>query len=661
MGLLREKYQVRSHPSNPDNWLLYGLGANSQSHAGVSVTEDNSLGFTPVWSAVTQLSQTIASLPLHLYKRLERGKKKATENPLYTLLHIQPNPEMSSMAFREFLMAQVLLWGDAYAEINRDNSGAVKGLWPLLSRNMTITRPLSEISYMYRLPSGEFRPFKKDAILHISGFSVNGITGVNMIRQNSEAIGLGMALEEFGARFFGSGARPGVVLEHPDNLSKDAAERLRKAWEEMHSGLSNSHRLAILEEGMKLNNYGVSPSEAQALESRKFQVVEVARIFNMPVHLLKDLERATNNNIEHQGLEYVIYTLRPWLVRLEQAYTLQILNEKERKKLFFEHLVDGLLRGDIDSRYRAYATGIQNGFLLRNDVRDFENLNPLPEGDEALIPLNMIPASMVGMTLEKPAPEPEPKEPEEASVKQAKEFRAAKPIARDRISKNYYPLWKDVAQRIVNREAVAIKKAVQKHLGERSKRSVTEFKEWLEGFYKEMPNYVQQQVGPVVRSFMDAIGGAAAAEVGQDLEISAELTQFMQDYVDGYSQRHIDRSLGQLTALLEEETEKIETRINEWSDTRADKIAHEETVRAGSAMAQAVFFALGFKTVWRTRGSKSCPFCQQLNGKVIGRGQIAIDAGDQVKVEGQEPLKVYHRKAHPPLHGGCTCYIAPSL
>jgi len=176
-----------------------------------------------------------------------------------------------------------------------------------------------------------------------------------------------------------------------------------------------------------------------------------------------------------------------------------------------------------------------------------------------------------------------------------------------------------------------------------------------------MPTYIQQQVGPVVRSFMDAIASASAYEVGQEVEISAELTQFMQDYIDGYSQRHIDRSLGQLTALLEEETQAIETRIDEWRDTRADKIAHEETVRAGSAMAQAVFFALGYKTVWRTRGMSSCPYCKELDGKVISRGQVIVDAGEQVEAEGQETLKVYHSKAHPPLHGGCSCWIAPSL
>jgi HK97 family phage portal protein len=546
-------------------------------------------------------------------------------------------------------MGQVLIWGSCYAEIERDEAGRVKGLWPLLSKDMEVKRIDGELVYLYRTIDGGIKIFSSRNILRINGFSPNGITGLNPIQKLKEPIGLGLALEEYGARFFGTGAKPPAVLEHPGTLGTKTKDLLRKAWEEMHQGLSGAHRIAILEEGMKLHEYGVSPEDAQALESRKFQVTEIARIFNMPPHMLKDLERASFNNIEMMSLEFVIYTLRPWLVRFEQAYNTQLFNQKEQKKYFLEHLVDGLLRGDIKTRHEAYTKGRQWGYLSANDIRELENLNPIEGGDVYLVPLNMIPADQVGQ-MEPPKKEEKPKE--EKSI----EVRAKSPLGRDRIVKQYHPLFKDAAQRIVNREGIAIKKAIKKYTKERSK---TDIEKWLKEFYDEMPSYIQKQIGPVIRSFSEAIQAEAATEIGGEVGVSEELERFINDYIEGYSQRHIESSLGQLIALLEEEIEAIEQRVNEWAEKRPDKIANNETTRASNAIAQFVFWSAGFSAVWRIRGPKTCPYCRSLEGKKVKRGDAFIDPGTDLKPEGVEkPMKVYGLTKHPPLHAGCDCYIS---
>lgn len=365
------------------------------SNTGLSVTETTALSVVAVYACVRILSETVASLPLFLYKRLDRGKQRAGDHPLYPLLHDVPNPEMNSFTFRETLMAHLVTWGNAYAEIEWDSYTKVKALWPLRPDRMQVWRENDQIVYKYYLPnSAGMVTLPAYRVWHIPGLGFDGLVGYPPITLAREAIGLSLATEEFGARFFGSGAAPGGVLEHPGKLSKDAQDNLRKSWNEMHSGLSNQHRLAILEEGMKWNKIGIPPDDAQFLETRKFQKNEIASFFHIPPHMIGDLERATFSNIEEQALEFVVYTMRPWLVRWEQSINQKLLNPDERADYFAEFLVDGLLRGNIQARYQAYATGRQWGWLSANDIRELENQNPLPgeEGDIYLNPMNMVPA-----------------------------------------------------------------------------------------------------------------------------------------------------------------------------------------------------------------------------------------------------------------------------
>ena len=245
-------------PANP---FLGLLGGSYTSKTGVDVTEEGSLSSSAVWSAVTQLSQSIASLPLHLYKRLKpSGKEKYTNHSLYDLMHLQPNPEMTAMAFREAQAGQVLVTGTSYAEISRDKLGRIVGLWPLLTSQMELLRfGNGELVYRYLLPDGTHKDFNGKHILRVSGFSHSGLLGYKPIETNNESIGLALALQEYFARFFGDGATPPAVLEHPQTLSQEAQDRIKRNWNNTHQGLSNSQRVAILEEGMKLNVFGVSP------------------------------------------------------------------------------------------------------------------------------------------------------------------------------------------------------------------------------------------------------------------------------------------------------------------------------------------------------------------------------------------------------------------
>ena len=347
--------------------------------SGKHVDERTAMQTSAVYACVRILSETIASLPLHTYVRTDKGKEKALDHPLYNLLHDAPNDEMTSFVFRETLMGHLLLWGNAYAQVMRDGRGKVISLYPLMPDKMTVKRSEGgEIYYSYQKDSEEFilRSFE---VLHIPGLGFDGLLGHSPIAMAKQAIGMAIATEEYGATYFKNGANPGGVLEHPGIL-KDPA-KVRDSWNSVYGGSNNANRVAVLEEGLSFKPISIPPEQSQFLQTRKFQINEIARIFRIPPHMIGDLEKSSFSNIEQQSLEFVKYTLTPWLSRWEAAMKKTLLSPSEKKDYFFKLNVEGLLRGDYKTRMEGYSIGIQNGFLSPNDVRELEDMNPIEHGD----------------------------------------------------------------------------------------------------------------------------------------------------------------------------------------------------------------------------------------------------------------------------------------
>ncbi|MCL2299876.1 MAG: phage portal protein [Firmicutes bacterium] len=365
--------------------------------SGQAVNERTAMTVTAVYACVRILAEAIAGLPIHLYRHQPGGgRERVTDHPLFPLLHDAPNSEMTSFVFRETLMAHLLLHGNAYAQIIRDGHGRVLELYPLLPNRMRVDRDAAgRIFYEYRKGDGAAVPLRREDVLHIPGLGFDGLVGYSPIAMAKNAVGLALATEEFGSTFFGNGANPGGVLESPGVISDP--ERLKESWHSQFSG-ARAHSIAVLEEGLKYHSIGIPPDQAQFLETRKFQITEIARIFRVPPHMLADLERATFSNIEHQSLEFVKFTLGPWVARWEQALMQALLLPGEKREYFIRFNLDGLLRGDYKSRMDGYATGIQNGFLSPDDVRGLEELNPIPggAGSRYYFNGNMIPIELAG-------------------------------------------------------------------------------------------------------------------------------------------------------------------------------------------------------------------------------------------------------------------------
>jgi len=347
---------------------------------------------TAYLAAVKIISETIASLPLHLYRAQNGSREQAVNHPLYEVLHDQANPEMTAYTFRETLQGHICNWGNGYAWIDRDGAGRVTALWPLLpDRTWPDRDDQGRLFYWTQLPkTGEMRKLDAFDVLHIPGFGFDGITGYNPIRLAAEAIGLALASEQFGARFFGDGATPSGIVEYPKTLKQEALDNFKKEVRRAYNGLENSHKIMILEEGLKYHQVTIPPEAAQFLETRKFQVAEIARIFRVPPHMLGDLERATFNNVEHLSIEFIQFTMRPWLVRWEQGLKMKLLSQRERRMGYYAMFsVNGLLRGDIKSRYESYTQAINNGWMAPNEVRELEELNPYEGGDAYHMQVNM--------------------------------------------------------------------------------------------------------------------------------------------------------------------------------------------------------------------------------------------------------------------------------
>lgn len=385
MGFFSGLFRSRDAPKNRTSGSAYSFFMGG-STSGKRVNERSAMQMTAVYSCVRILSEAVAGLPLHLYRYTENGgKEKAVDHPLYFLLHDEPNPEMTSFAFRETLMTHLLLWGNAYAQIIRNGKGEILALYPLMPDRMTVDRDDKGRLYYEYLVSNDDAPTMKGStvrlqpsdVLHIPGLGFDGLVGYSPIAMAKNAIGMAIACEEYGAKFFANGAQPSGVLEHPGTI-KDPS-RVRESWTQTFGGSQNANKVAVLEEGMKYTPISISPEQAQFLETRKFQLNEIARIFRVPPHMVGDLEKSSFSNIEQQSLEFVKYTLDPWVSRWEQGMVRSLLAAEEKKGYFIKFNVDGLLRGDYQSRMNGYAVGIQNGFMSPNDVRTLENMDLIPD------------------------------------------------------------------------------------------------------------------------------------------------------------------------------------------------------------------------------------------------------------------------------------------
>lgn len=404
MNILGIDFQLqRADPGTSDKWyapILELLATNS----GASVTPEKAMRLTAVNCAVRILSEGVASLPIQLFKRNDTGRERDLGHFLVDAPIRHPNAWQTPFDFKEMMTIHLLLRGNAYAQIVPTKEGRISQLIPLHPDSIEVKSTRKKtIQYIYTRSDGTKRTFQAWQIFHLRNMPKDGLVGISPIQSCREALGLSLSAEEYGSRFYKNDSTPGGVLTHPGRVDDDVHARLKKSWQEAHSGVKNAHNVAILEEGMDWKPISISAKDAQFIESRNFQISEIARIFNLPPHLLKDLTHATFSNIEKQDLDFLKHSLRPWLIRWEESYQRDIIDLFDGEVLpgtyeplrYIKFNVDAITRADIAVRTKAYSDGIRSGWLSINDVRAKEDMNPIKGGDIHLAPLNMIPLSQI--------------------------------------------------------------------------------------------------------------------------------------------------------------------------------------------------------------------------------------------------------------------------
>ncbi len=406
-------FRAKPAPTPPPQPVFNGFDAILPNDSGVSVNQWTAMQMSAVYACIRLLSETLAQLPLNIRRRTKDGSELATNHPLFNILHNTPNPWMTSFSWRNSVMSHCVGWGNGYSYIIRDQKSEPRALLPLLPDRTTPQLIDNRLTYQTQINEHSFEALPQD-VLHIPALGFDGLVGMSPIALHREAIGLGQAAQKFGARLFGSGSLLSGVLKHPGKLKRKAekpddpspVERLRKQWRELYSGLENSAAVAVLEEGMEYQQIGIPPEDAQFLQTRKFQIADIGRIFNVPSHMINDLEKATFNNISELYLGFLRYTMTPWLVRWEQELNRKLFPTSNTYYCKFN--LQGLLRGTLSERKDYYKTAIEYGWLSRNEVRELEDLNRIDGLDEYLQPLNMGSGQDADEDDETPPPNEEP-------------------------------------------------------------------------------------------------------------------------------------------------------------------------------------------------------------------------------------------------------------
>ena len=362
------------------NWPEFGF--SGPTIAGQRVTEQSAMSLPAVFACVRVLAESCGCLPLMVYERkADRTKSRANQHPIYKLLHDSPNQFMDAVSLFELLVGHCALRGNAYAYIDRDQNGIIKALWPLLPQNMTVKVDNNVLTYEYS-QDGKIKAYSWRDILHIKGLTFDGIVGLSPLSMLRDTIGRAQAINEYSGKFFNNDAMPGGLIKFPGPMTPEARELLKEEWNSKHKGSGKAHNIGVLPAGLDFINVGLSPEDSQMIDSQKFSVIDICRAFRVPLNLVQDHDRSTYSNVTEQNRSFVVHTLVPWLTRIEQACNRVLFTELERQKYFCEFKLDNLLRGDQKTRYECYEIGINKGFLTRNDVRGFENLSPIPGGDD---------------------------------------------------------------------------------------------------------------------------------------------------------------------------------------------------------------------------------------------------------------------------------------
>lgn len=633
------------------------------------LTETQALNLSGIWCAINLLSGNIASLPMQLFERVEYkgtpGKIPATKHPLYQVLKYRPNPFMTAYSYKQAIVANLELDGVAYIFVHRPSYSEYE-LYPLVSSNTSKIRIGDKTVYRTTLNDKQFE-IDEWQVMQIMGLTFDGRNPVNPILKRRRSLALASAAEEQATNFYKHGTQFGGIITLSGNPKDEELKRFRKNWNETYEGISNLNKTGILYGGAQFKELKFTAEEMQMLDTRKFSVTEIARWFNVPPHKLKDLERSTNNNIEHQSIEYVQDSITPRITNIEEAHEWYLLAPSEREKYLIDFNVNGMLRGDIKSRMEAYQLQRQNGALNANEWRMRENMNPInhESGDMYLVPLNMSPMDKLGSLYDEKnssSNNSSGQRHERAEITLAQRIQLAH--GRRIITNSYKPLIKGTITSFLKTEIPEIRKLAEKLLTLATPDTLG-FKKQIGEFYEGRADAVNDEISRLFSAYEAALLPQALEEVGSKSEI--DISRFRLNYTENFVKRWIGVNPNAInkvidTAIENQENiyEALDSQLTNWETNIPANYERNESVKMEGAFSRAVWIAATIANVtWATMGKKPCPYCSQLNGRQIPIIGEFMASGESLESEEHGPLQVSNNIRHPGLHDGCECQLLP--
>ena len=616
--------------------------------AGATVNSETALYSSVVAACLLVRAESKATLPIHLYIEEDGRRRKAVERPEYALLKNAPNPTMTSAQFWLWQQMTTDLTGNAYA-LREKRGTATTAIYPLVGETLPVIERKNGtprvVGYKHRDGSG-WQPLLTADVLHFPSSIIgsDGVTGRSLVDVAREAIGLDISAEEFMGRVLANGTHMGVVLSTDQALTTEDMEALRQQLSD-GKGVAPAGKARLFTKGIKPMVLGSTVQEAELIEARRYGVERICGIFRVPLTKVAAMWFGTYSNSEQSDLDFAKGCVTPMVVSTEQVLNARLFSGTA---YYVKFDINGIMRGDFATRMEGLTSAVNGGIFTPNEARAWEELDPLPGGDELRFPLNSVPASEVGEddgeTQDRALPAPE--------VREAGKSRLA-------LQRSMRGLFADAARRIVRREVVDVRREAEKQL---TKRSVDEFRAWLDSFYADFPDFYRKQLEPVIRSYGPLIAEMSAAEANGTYDAQA-LEEFIGGYIGTSSKRYMSSHLGQLRKLLDEEADHlaaINERLDGWQETSPDKIADREVVEAAGAFARFAFVAAGVTSLmWVNTSSKSCPYCDALDGQIVGIERSFVEGGTTLGA-GDETMSVSHNTFHPPLHAGCQCIVVPA-
>lgn len=651
---------------NGNTWPRNYRNFFGTNHTGLKLSDNDLLSGTALFAAVRYIAEDIAANPHIVYERLDDGRRRhALDHPAYTLLHAMPNPDMTQAEFTEMLLGNLLFYWRAYVYIIRNKQGDPIELWPLHSPNMEIKIDKGRAKYLYHM-GGKKTEIPRDQIMPVGGLRFTGPHGAGPFQRNQQSAAIGIAAERYAAEYYANGAHQSGVIEMPGKLkTKEDREYFKQMIRESYQGLGKSHNVMVLEEGSAFKPITADPGKSQLIEARKYSIPEVSRMLRIPPPMLMDLERATFSNIEHQQIQYVTHTLMPWARKLEQMVNAYLFTRRERSRYYMKIKLDGLLRGDSETRWKVYNQGITLGVLSRNEVRRWEDLDPVEGLDEHLVMVNMAPASQLESDQEKAAPKTTERELRALAGTDTRADDANK-IARSRLAarRRFSGPIRQAIDRVVKRQARDIERQAAQLLGKRTRE---DFLEWLAEYGDKQPEAVQDIIGPTIQAYGETIAESMLADL--DIETPGDMPAAIDTALDRVARDQVRSATNQLRDLVDKAEsesaarEAIEQRMKEWRDTRADKLTDRTLHDVSEDLALFSMKRAGVtRIVWRTLGD-SCPFCNQLDGRVVSIGTDFMSKGETIGDPDKPEAGIYSAPQnfkHPPIHRGCDCVVLPA-